>query len=146
EFIPPNNYFCDMQKFSLAIHGGAGTLVKGMMTPEKELAYKKGLEVALNKGYSVLESGGTAMDAVEEAVRLLEDCHLFNAGKGSVFTANGTHEMDASIMDGSNRQSGAVSLVSGIKNPISLARTVLQNSEHVILAGAGAMEFAKSNG
>lgn len=135
-----------MQKFSIAIHGGAGTLVKGMMTPEKELAYKKGLEVALNKGYSVLESGGTAMDAVEEAVRLLEDCHLFNAGKGSVFTANGTHEMDASIMDGSNRQSGAVSLVSGIKNPISLARTVLQNSEHVILAGAGAMEFAKSNG
>lgn len=133
-----------MKKFSIAIHGGAGTLVKGKMTPEKEQAYKQALELALKAGYSILENGGTAIDAVEASVVYLENSHLFNAGRGSVFTSEGTHEMDASIMDGTNLQAGAVSLISGIKNPISLAKDVLEKSEHVFLAGEGAMQFAKS--
>ncbi len=134
-----------MKTFALAIHGGAGTLIKGMMTPEKEAAYKKSLNEALKSGYSVLENGGTAVDAVEHAVRILEDSPLFNAGKGSVFTANGEHEMDASIMDGATLNAGAVSLISGIKNPISLAKDVMEKSEHVFLAGDGALEFAKEH-
>ncbi len=132
-----------MQTFSIAIHGGAGTLVKGMMSPEKEAAYSAALKLALDGGYTILEKGGTAIDAVEAAVNALENCHLFNAGKGSVFTANGTHEMDASIMDGKTRNAGAVSLITGIKNPVSLARDVMEKSEHVFLAGDGAMQFAK---
>jgi beta-aspartyl-peptidase (threonine type) len=136
-------YIHTMNTFSIAIHGGAGTLVKGMMTPEKELAYKKGLKEALDDGYSILERGGTAVDAVEKAVKTLEDSHLFNAGKGSVFTATETHEMDASIMDGKNLNAGAVTLITGIKNPISLAKDVMEKSEHVFLAGEGAMQFAK---
>lgn len=132
-----------MNKFSIAIHGGAGTLVKGMMTPEKELAYKSALQVALDEGYKILENGGTSLDAVAVAVKHLEDSPLFNAGRGSVFTADGTHEMDASIMDGKTLNAGAVSLISGIKNPISLARDVMEKSEHVFLAGEGAMRFAK---
>jgi beta-aspartyl-peptidase (threonine type) len=136
----------DRMKYSIAIHGGAGTLVKGMMTPEKEKAYKAALSEALNSGYSVLENGGSAMDAVEAAVVSLENCHLFNAGRGSVFTSAGTHEMDASIMDGKTRKAGAVSLITGIKNPVRLARDVMDRSEHVFMAGEGAMEFAKLNG
>ena len=132
-----------MKKFTIAVHGGAGTLLKGKMTPEKEKAYKNALESSLMAGYSILEGGGTAMDAVEEAVKKLEDSPLFNAGQGSVFTANGTHEMDASIMDGSNLKAGAVTTITGIKNPISLARDVIKNTEHVFLAGEGAIEFAK---
>ena len=132
-----------MNTFSIAIHGGAGTLVKGMMTPELESQYKQALKIALDNGYLVLEKGGTAIDAVEEAVKLLEDSHLFNAGKGSVFTATEEHEMDASIMDGKTLNAGAVSLITGIKNPVSLARDVMEKSEHVFLAGAGAMQFAK---
>ncbi len=129
--------------FSIAIHGGAGTLIQGMMTPEKEKAYKTALKNALEIGYKELESGGSAVEAVEKVVKLLENSHLFNAGKGSVFTANESHEMDASIMDGNTLQAGAVSLISGIKNPVSLARDVMEKSEHVFLAGKGAMEFAK---
>ncbi|MDU8886671.1 isoaspartyl peptidase/L-asparaginase [Yeosuana sp. MJ-SS3] len=132
-----------MKTFSIAIHGGAGTLVKGMMTPELEFRYKSALKVALSIGYAILEQGGTAVQAVEEAVISLEDSPLFNAGKGSVFTANGTHEMDAAIMDGKNLMAGAVSLITGIKNPVSLARDVMEKSEHVFLAGEGALEFAK---
>lgn len=132
-----------MKKISIAIHGGAGTLVKGMMIPEKEKAYKKALKIALNKGYSLLEKGHSALEAVEAAVRSLEDCPLFNAGKGSVFTANEIHEMDASIMDGKTLKAGAVTLITGIKNPVSLARDVMEKSEHVFLAGEGAMQFAK---
>ena len=132
-----------MNTFSIAIHGGAGTLVKGMMTPALESRYKAALKLALEKGYAVLNQGGTAVDAVEEAVKLLEDSPLFNAGKGSVFTANETHEMDASIMDGETLNAGAVSLISGIKNPVGLARDVMEKSEHVFLAGEGAMQFAK---
>ena len=133
-------------KFSIAIHGGAGTLVKGMMTPELESRYKADLEKALDAGYDLLAQGKTAVDAVEAAVKLLEDSPLFNAGKGSVFTADETHEMDASIMEGKNLNAGAVSLISGIKNPISLARDIMEKSEHVFLAGEGAMTFAKMNG
>lgn len=133
-----------MSTFSIAIHGGAGTLLKGMMTPQKEKAYKKALELALNIGFKTLENGASAVDAVEKAIISLEDSHLFNAGKGSVFTADETHEMDASIMEGKNLKAGAVSLISGIKNPIRLARDVMEKSEHVFLAGNGAMNFAKS--
>lgn len=132
-----------MNTFSIAIHGGAGTLVKGMMTPELEAKYKAALQLALDEGYQVLETGGTATEAVEKAVVVLEDSPLFNAGKGSVFTATESHEMDASIMDGKTLNAGAVSLITGIKNPVSLARDVMEKSEHVFLAGAGAMQFAK---
>ena len=135
-----------MKPFSIAIHGGAGTLIKGMMTPELETQYTAALEEALEGGYAILEKGGSALDAVELAVRLLEDSHLFNAGRGSVFTAEGIHEMDAAIMDGSNLKAGAVSLVSGIRNPVSLARDVMDKSNHVFLAGEGAMKFANTLG
>lgn len=132
------------KKYSLVIHGGAGTLVKGLMTPEKEEQYRAALDEALERGYEVLENNGSAMDAVEMAVKHLEDSPLFNAGKGSVFTNDGTHEMDASIMDGKTLNAGAVSLITGIKNPISLARDIMDKSDHVFLAGDGAMRFAKS--
>ncbi|MEM7085189.1 MAG: isoaspartyl peptidase/L-asparaginase [Bacteroidota bacterium] len=135
-----------MSKFSIAIHGGAGTLVKGLMTSELEAQYIEALDLALEAGYEVLRQEGTALDAVEMSVRLLEDSPLFNAGKGSVFTAEGTHEMDAAIMDGATREAGAVSLITGIKNPVSLARDVMDKSNHVFLAGEGALQFAKSNG
>ncbi len=134
-----------MKIFSIAIHGGAGTLVKGMMTPEKETAYKSALKTALDEGYQLLENGGSSVEAVELAVRLLEDSPLFNAGKGSVFTSTGSHEMDASIMDGSTLNAGAVSFVEGVKNPITLAKDVMEKSEHVFLAGEGAMEFARNH-
>lgn len=134
------------QKLAIAIHGGAGTLLKGMMTPPKEAAYRKALEVALEEGYKDLVSGKSALEAVEKAVRHLEDSPLFNAGKGSVFTAEGKHEMDASIMDGSTLQAGAIALISGIKNPISLARAVMDKSDHVFLAGEGAVQFALDQG
>lgn len=133
-------------KISIAIHGGAGTLVKGMMTPEKEQSYKADLERALDAGYAALADGKSAVDAVEIAVMLLEDSPLFNAGKGSVFTADETHEMDAAIMDGKTLNAGAVSLISGIKNPVSLARDVMDKSEHVFLAGTGALRFAEMHG
>ncbi len=129
--------------FSIAIHGGAGTLVKGLMTHELEAQYKKALKVAREAGFEVLKNGGTSINAVEVSVKLLEDSPLFNAGKGSVFTAEGTHEMDAAIMEGKNLEAGAVSLITGIKNPVSLARDVMENSYHVFLAGEGAMKFAK---
>jgi len=132
-----------MKTFSIAIHGGAGTLVEGMMTPELEAQYKTALKLALDSGYMLLEQGKTAVEAVEEAVKVLEDSHLFNAGKGSVFTATESHEMDASIMDGKTLNAGGVSLITGIKNPVSLARDVMEKSEHVFLAGEGAMQFAK---
>ena len=132
-----------MNTFSIAIHGGAGTLVKGLMTPELEDHYRNTLKVARDAGFEILKSGGTAIDAVETAVKLLEDTPLFNAGKGSVFTAEGTHEMDAAIMDGKTLNAGAISLVTGIKNPVSLARDVMDKSYHVFLAGEGAMQFAK---
>ena len=131
-----------MNPFSIAIHGGAGTLLKGQMTAEKEAAYKSVLQQALDTGYAILERNGSSLDAVSEAVKVLEDSPLFNAGRGSVFTATGSHEMDASIMEGQHLKAGAVSLLRGIKNPISLARDVMEKSEHVFLAGDGARQFA----
>jgi L-asparaginase / beta-aspartyl-peptidase len=135
-----------MKNFSLVIHGGAGTLLRGQMTPAKEQEYTAALQHALDAGHDVLSKGGSALDAVEAAVRVLEDCPLFNAGRGSVFTADGTHQMDASIMEGRTRNAGAVSLITGIRNPIALARDVMEKSNHVFLAGDGAMHFAKTLG
>ncbi len=133
-----------MKKFAIALHGGAGTILRSAMTPEKEAAYTAALQTALDIGYAVLENGGSALEAVEQTVVSLEDCPLFNAGRGSVFTADGKHEMDASIMDGLTRDAGAVSMVSGVRNPITLARLVMAESGHVMLAGEGAMDFARS--
>jgi len=135
-----------MNQFSIAIHGGAGTILKQDMTAELEAAYSKGLEDALSSGYSVLENGGTALDAVAAAVVSLEDCIMFNAGRGSVFTKNGTHEMDAAIMDGKTLDAGAVAGVSSVRNPVELALAVMQKSEHVLLSGEGALQFAKEQG
>jgi len=139
-------YFTLMSVYSIAIHGGAGTLLKGQMTAEKETQYKLALQFALEAGYAMLDEHGSALDAVELAVKHLENSPLFNAGKGAVFTAEGTHEMDAAIMEGSKLHAGAVSLITGIKNPVSLARDVMEHSEHVFLAGEGAMKFAKNQG
>jgi L-asparaginase / beta-aspartyl-peptidase len=131
--------------YSFAIHGGAGTILRSLMTPEKELAYTNALTSALLAGQQILEKNGSALDAVHAAVTELEDCPLFNAGRGSVFTHIGQHEMDASLMDGSNLKSGSVAGVAGVKNPITLARTIMEKSEHVLLAGKGAEEFARTH-
>ena len=132
-----------MGNISMAIHGGAGTILKGTMTPDQESAYKVALQHALDSGYQILNDGGTSTDAVELAVTALEDSHLFNAGKGSVFTAEGTHEMDASIMEGKTLGAGAVTTVTGVKNPVQLARLVMEKSGHVFLASSGAETFAR---
>lgn len=132
-----------MRKFALAIHGGAGTILRSSMTAEKELAYKQALEDAIIAGEGLLIKGGRSIDAVETAIRSLENNPLFNAGKGAVFTNEGKHEMDASIMNGKDLMAGAVAGVQNIKNPISLARAVMEKSEHVFMAGLGAQEFAK---
>lgn len=133
-----------MNKIAIAIHGGAGTILRKEMTPEKEAAYTGALREALDLGYAELEKGKSALDAVEQAVIALENSPLFNAGRGSVFTADGKHEMDASLMVGDTLKAGAVSLIRGVKNPITLARKVMENSPHVFMAGEGAMEFARS--
>ena len=135
-----------MSKFTIVIHGGAGTISKKSMTQEKEAEYLKALDDALKAGYKILEKKGNALDAVKAAVIELENNILFNAGKGSVFTNTGTHEMDASIMDGKGLSAGAVAAVKNIRNPIELAYTVMKKSEHVFLIGKGAEEFAKQNG
>ena len=132
--------------FGLAIHGGAGTLPRAEMSSEREQRYRAGLAAALATGYSVLESGGTSLDAVTRAVAALEDDPLFNAGRGAVFTIDGRNELDASIMDGATLRAGAVSGVTHIKNPIELARTVMEHSDYVLLAGSGAEEFALTRG
>ena len=132
--------------FSIAIHGGAGTIHKSQMSDEKEAAYRAALSLALNKGHDSLAEGNSALDAVEIAVSSLEDSPLFNAGKGAVFTNEGKHEMDASIMEGKSLSAGAVAGVEGIKNPIQLARKIMEASDHVFLAGNGALEFAKEQG
>jgi beta-aspartyl-peptidase (threonine type) len=132
--------------FGLAIHGGAGTLPRAEMGGDKEAKYRAGLAAALEVGYAVLHGGGTSLDAVTQAVTVLEDNPLFNAGKGSVFTLDGHNELDASIMDGSTLNAGAVCGVTHIRNPIQLARTVMEHSEFVMLSGEGAEEFALSRG
>jgi len=131
------------KKFGIAVHGGAGTILQQEMTPEKEAIYKGGLEEAINAGYRVLEAGGLAVDAVEQAVRCLEDFPYFNAGKGAVFNHAGEHEMDASIMNGFDLAAGAVSAVKHIRNPVSLAKEIMTDGTHVFLGGAGAEEFAR---
>ena len=131
------------QEFSIAIHGGAGTILKSKMTDDQEIMYADVLKVALQTGYQVLKSGGSSLDAVEQAVVVMEDCDLFNAGKGSVFTSDGTHEMEASIMDGSSLKAGAVGGVKNIKNPITLSRLVMDKSDYVYLTGEGANLFAE---
>lgn len=135
-----------MSKYTLVIHGGAGTIMKTDMTDEKELAYHKALEEALDKGAEVLIKGGSAIDAVRAATISLEDNILFNAGRGSVFGKDGRQEMDASIMDGKTKMAGAVSAVQHIRNPVELAYTIMTKSPHVMLNGKGAYHFAVLNG
>ncbi len=133
-------------KYILVIHGGAGTILKSQMTPEKEALYKQGLQNALDAGSKILKQGGTALDAVEATIMVLENDSLFNAGKGAVFTNEGKNELDASIMDGKTLKAGAVAGVTNIKNPITAARAVMDKSEHVMMAGKGAELFAAQNG
>jgi len=132
-----------MKEYSLAIHGGAGTILKSAMTEKKEKRYHRALKNSLKAGEKILEKGGTALDAVEAAVAVMEDSELFNAGKGSVFTHDGDHEMDASIMDGSDRSAGAVAGVKRVKNPIQLCKEIMHHCEHVFLIGQGAEDFAE---
>ena len=135
-----------MNKYGIAIHGGAGTILKSTMTPEKEVAYTEALRDAIVAGENILKEGGTSLIAVEMAIRSLENNPLFNAGKGAVFTNKGKNEMDASIMNGKDLMAGSVAGVTNIKNPISLAKAVMEKSEHVFLTGAGALEFADKIG
>jgi L-asparaginase / beta-aspartyl-peptidase len=132
--------------YGLALHGGAGSLPRSEMSDEREKGYRAALAEALAVGYTVLEGGGSSLDAVTRAVVLLEDNPLFNAGHGAVFTLEGHNELDASIMDGSTLKAGAVCGVTHIKNPIELARAVMESSDYVLLSGAGAEDFALSRG
>ncbi|MCJ8294243.1 MAG: isoaspartyl peptidase/L-asparaginase [Colwellia sp.] len=132
--------------FAIAIHGGAGTIKKANFSAEREKAYRAKLAEAVEAGYAVLDKGGESLDAVIAAINILENSPFFNAGKGSVYTHNETHEMDASIMNGKNRQAGAVAGVKHIENPINLARLVMEESVHVMLSGDGAEEFATQQG
>jgi L-asparaginase / beta-aspartyl-peptidase len=131
---------------ALAIHGGAGTMPRAQMTPEAEARYRAGLDAALDAGYAILEKGGSSLDAVEAAVKLLEDDPQFNAGRGAVFTWDGRNELDASIMDGPTRRAGAVTGVQHVRHPVQLARLVMEKSRHVLLSGTGAEDFALEQG
>jgi len=130
-------------EFSIIIHGGAGTILKKNMTSEKEAAYKAKLEEAIRVGYNILKNGGTSLDAVQKTINVMEDSPLFNAGKGAVFTNAGTNEHDASIMDGKTLNAGASAGTTTVRNPIDLARVVMDNSPHVMLSGKGAEQFAE---
>ncbi len=130
--------------FAIVIHGGAGTIKKENMTPDLEKEYSEKLAEAVRTGHSILKNGGTAMDAVEASIRIMEDSPLFNSGKGAVFTHDGINSLDASFMDGKTLNAGAVAGSTTVKNPISLARMVMTDSEHVLLSGAGADDFARS--
>ncbi len=131
---------------TLVIHGGAGNISRQNMTAEKEKAYQEGLNAALTAGYAILEKGGTSLDAVEAAVRVMEDSPLFNAGKGAVFTNDGKNELDAAIMDGVTLKAGSIAGVNTIRNPITAARAVMERSEHVFMVGRGAEKFALEKG
>jgi L-asparaginase / beta-aspartyl-peptidase len=133
------------KRYGLVIHGGAGTILKKQMTDQRELEYLNKLEEALRAGYNVLENNGSSLDAVNAAINIMEDSPLFNAGKGAVLTIKGKAELDASIMDGKTLNAGAVAGLTHIKNPINLARAVMEKSEHVMMIGEGAEEFAKEN-
>ena len=144
------HFFCiqtiaQQQKYGLVIHGGAGTILKKNMSPEKEAAYTEKLKEALTTGYKILDSGGTSLDAINAVINIMEDSPLFNAGKGAVLTEKGEAELDASIMEGKTLAAGAVAGVKHIKNPINLARLVMEKSPHVMMIGDGAEEFAKQN-
>ncbi|WP_343518309.1 isoaspartyl peptidase/L-asparaginase [Sphingomonas sp.] len=132
--------------WTLVIHGGAGVMERDKMTPERETAVRKALDASLAAGSAVLAKGGSALDAVEAAVKVLEDDPNFNAGRGAVFTYEGTNELDAAIMDGTTRKAGAVAGVTRTKNPVSLARRVMEDSPHVMLAGEGADQFSAEKG
>ena len=136
----------DQSKIRFVIHGGAGTILKSEMSAEREKEYRAKLTEALTIGYDILKKGGPGLDAVEAAIRFMEDSPLFNAGKGAVFTNAGTNELDASIMDGKTLKAGAVASLKHIKNPISLARLVMEKSKHVMMVGEGAEAFAKEQG
>jgi beta-aspartyl-peptidase (threonine type) len=131
---------------AIVIHGGAGTITKEEMTPEREALYRSKLKEALETGYRILAGGGSSVDAVEATIRVMENSPLFNAGRGAVFTNQGRNEMDASIMDGATLNAGAVASVTRIKNPISAARKVMTESRHVMLVGEGAVAFAREQG
>jgi beta-aspartyl-peptidase (threonine type) len=133
-------------EWRLVIHGGAGVILRENMTPEREAAFEAGLNAAMEAGADVLRNGGEAIDAVQAAVLVMEDNPLFNAGLGAVFTADGKHELDAAIMDGRDRNAGAVAGVMRVKNPILAARAVMDKSEHVMFAGTGADAFAEAQG
>jgi L-asparaginase / beta-aspartyl-peptidase len=136
----------NMTSWSIALHGGAGVITPDAMTPEREAAYRDALSRAIQAGAEVLNSGQSALDAVEASIRVLEDDPLFNAGHGAVFTATGRHELDASIMDGETLKAGAVAGVSTVRYPLSLARLVMEQSPHVMMQGVGAEEFANEQG
>ena len=134
------------KNFGLVVHGGAGTIERSKITPERERGYRSGIERALAEGYEILKRGGSSLDATETAVRVLEDDPHFNAGKGAVFTNVGTNELDAAVMDGKTFEAGAVACLKHIKNPVSLARLVMEKSGHLMMDGEGAEAFAKQNG
>ena len=131
---------------SIAIHGGAGAVPRNTLTAERERLYREGLAIALDAGYTTLEKGGSSLDAVTVAVRTLEDNPLFNAGRGAALTREGAAELDAAIMEGRQQRAGAVATVQHVRNPIELARRVMEKSRHVLLVGAGAEEFALEEG
>ena len=130
-------------RLGFVIHGGAGVITRGSLTAEEEAEYRKKLEEAVLAGYRALQDGRSGMDAVEIAIRILEDSPLFNAGKGAVFTADGKNELDAAVMDGKTLNAGAVAGLHSVKNPITLARAVMEKSPHVMMIGEGAEQFAK---
>jgi beta-aspartyl-peptidase (threonine type) len=135
-----------INEWAIVIHGGAGSMTVENITPDLDAQYRKALSEALETGKKILAEGGSALDAVEKTINVMEDNPLFNAGKGAVFTHDGKNELDAAIMDGSNLGAGSVACVTDIKNPISAARKVMTNSPHVMLTGAGASQFAKEQG
>ncbi len=136
----------ESQKYALVLHGGAGVMSEKTMTPEAQKEYLAVLNRALQVGDSILASGGSCMDAVEKTINIMEDSPLFNAGKGAVFTHDGTIELDASVMDGKTLGAGAVAGIKDVRNPVSLARKVMEKSEHVLLTGSGASQFAVEQG
>jgi beta-aspartyl-peptidase (threonine type) len=146
EQAPEDQLKMQTKKFGFVVHGGAGTIERSEMTPEREREYRSGLERALTAGYNILKRGGSSLDATEAAVRVLEDDPHFNAGKGAVFTSAGTNEFDAAIMDGKTLKAGAVAVIKHIKNPVTLARLVMEKSGHVMMDGEGAEAFAQENG
>ncbi len=133
-------------RIALAVHGGAGTITRAQLTPEREAAYRERLEAALRTGYAVLRDGGTSLDAVIAAIQVLEASPLFNAGRGAVLTNEGTAELDASVMEGRTHAAGAVAGIRHVASPVALARMVMERSPHVMMVGEGAEAFAREQG